>query len=49
MRFNPTSLLFLLLFLLMYGLAGQWDYEDAQDCLTDTECMEMYGGDGGPE
>lgn len=23
-------------------------YERTLDCSTDTECMEMYGGDGGP-
>lgn len=22
---------------------------DAEPCATDTECMDMHGGDGGPE
>lgn len=37
------------LILLAAALAIAISTSDPRECLTDTECMQMHGGSGGPE
>lgn len=53
---NPTLRLLLLMLApwalaaaFVLGARGTVPDDCARPCATDTECMDMHGGDGGPE